>query len=190
MAALGGMITDVSCNFAVCGNMSIAWGRVHKMDIGENAPTCTHPTGVRKYSSKGKIGCNHMCEERYITLIKNIPISFRNRMKELRFDYLVVLLYLALLFGVTMAVYHLFFKGIPKMNETQSQLIALLTSVIPIILIFAYLDYAKDGSIGKRKASLKLVYKRKSFQSSVIRNVIKIFTMATRTYEYDSWNLY
>ncbi|WP_434533510.1 RDD family protein [Arcanobacterium hippocoleae] len=72
-----------------------------------------------------------------------------------------------------MAVYHLVFKGIPKMNELQSQLIALLTSVIPIILIFAYLDYSKDGSIGKRKAGLKLVYKHKSFEASLIRNLIK-----------------
>ncbi|XCB37075.1 RDD family protein [Arcanobacterium hippocoleae] len=78
-----------------------------------------------------------------------------------------------MLFGVAVAVYHLVFKGIPKMNELQSQLIALLTSVIPIILIFAYLDYSKDGSIGKRKAGLKLVYKHKSFEASLIRNLIK-----------------
>ncbi|MEG9283452.1 RDD family protein [Aerococcus urinae] len=111
--------------------------------------------------------------KREIMLLKNNPISFKNRIKELFFDYLVILLYLALLFGVSMAAYHLFFKGIPIMNETQSQLIALLTSVIPLILIFAYLDYSKDGSIGKRKASLKLVYKHKSFQASFIRNFIK-----------------
>ncbi|MFR4763257.1 MAG: hypothetical protein ACLT9V_01795 [Anaerococcus obesiensis] len=72
-----------------------------------------------------------------------------------------------------MAVYYLFFKGIPKMNELQSQLIALLTSVIPIILIFSYLDYSKEGSIGKRKSGLKLVYKHKSLKSSFIRNLIK-----------------
>lgn len=105
--------------------------------------------------------------------MKNNPISCKNRMKELFFDYLVLLLYLVLLFGVAMTVYHLFFRGIPKMNEVQSQLVALLTSVIPIILIFAYLDYAKDGSVGKRKAGLKLVYKHRSFRASFIRNVIK-----------------
>lgn len=106
-------------------------------------------------------------------LMKNNPISFKNRMKELFFDYLVILLYLVLLFGVTVSVYYLFFKGIPKINEPQSQFIALLTSVIPIILIFAYLDYSKDGSLGKRKAGLKLIYEHKSFQASFIRNFIK-----------------
>ena len=106
-------------------------------------------------------------------LINNNPISLKKRMKELVFDYLLILLYLAFLFGVSMAVYHLFFKGIPKMNELQSQLIALLTSVIPIILIFSYLDYSKEGSLGKRKAGLKVVYKHKSLKSSFIRNLIK-----------------
>ncbi len=72
-----------------------------------------------------------------------------------------------------MSVYHLFFKVIPKMNELQSQLIALLTSVIPIILIFSFLDYSKDGSLGKRKAGLKVVYKHESLKASFIRNVIK-----------------
>ena len=105
--------------------------------------------------------------------MSNNPISLKKRMKELFFDYLLILLYLALLFGVSMAVYHLFFKGIPKMNELQSQLIALLTSVIPIVLIFSYLDYSKDGSFGKRKAGLKLVYKHKSLKASFIRNLIK-----------------
>ncbi|MGH2116036.1 RDD family protein [Aerococcus urinaeequi] len=104
---------------------------------------------------------------------KNNPISFKNRLKELFIDYIVILLYLVLLFVVMMAVYYLFFNGIPQMNELESQLIALFTSVIPIILIFAYLDYSKDGSIGKRKAGLKLVYKHKSFQASFIRNLIK-----------------
>ena len=37
------------------------------------------------------------------------------------------------------------------MTELQSQLIALVTSVIPIILIFTYLDYSKEGSIGNEK---------------------------------------
>ena len=111
--------------------------------------------------------------------INNNPISLKKRMKELFFDYLLILLYLTFLCGVSMAVYHLFFKGIPKMNEILSQLIALLTSVIPIILIFSYLDYSKDGSIGKRKAGLKVIYKHKSLKASFKRNVIKFLPWQT-----------
>lgn len=105
--------------------------------------------------------------------IKKNSISFKNRIRELFFDYLVIILYLSLLFVVIMVGYYLFFKGIPKVSELQSQMIALFTSVIPIILIFAYLDYKKDGSIGKQKAGLKLFYKNKSFKASLIRNLIK-----------------
>lgn len=111
--------------------------------------------------------------------MKNNPVSLKKRIKELFFDYLVIILYLIVLFVVAMSVYHLFFKGIPKMTELQSQLIALVTSVIPIILIFTYLDYSKEGSIGKRQAGLKLVYKHKSFQASFIRNLIKFLPWQT-----------
>ncbi|MBU5609473.1 RDD family protein [Aerococcus urinae] len=130
-----------------------------------------------------------------IMLIKNNPIPLKNRMKELFLDYLLTLLYLALLFGISLVVYRLFFKGIPKMNELQAQVIALLTSVIPMILLFAYLDYSKDGSMGKRKAGLKLVYKDKSFLTSLIRNVIKFLpwqighmsTIHGIYADYDTW---
>ena len=105
--------------------------------------------------------------------IRNNQIRFKQRMKELIFDYLFIILYLFVIFLVSMAVYFLFFNGIPKMSEPQAQLIVILTSVIPIILIFAYLDYSKDGSIGKQKSGLKLIYKHKSFRASFIRNLIK-----------------
>ncbi|MGF3225978.1 RDD family protein [Facklamia sp. P12932] len=104
---------------------------------------------------------------------KNNTIPIRKRVKELFFDYLFILLYLVLLFGIAMSVYIFFFKGIPEMNELQAQLISILTSVIPIILIFSYLDYSKDGSFGKRKVGLTLVYKEKSIKASLIRNGIK-----------------
>ncbi|MGX7108674.1 RDD family protein [Facklamia miroungae] len=108
-------------------------------------------------------------------LINNNAIPIRKRMKELLFDYLVILLYLVLLFGIAMSIYMCLFKGIPQMNELQAQLIAILTSVIPIILIFSYLDYSKDGSLGKSKSGLILVYKKKSIEASLIRNCIKFF---------------
>lgn len=106
-------------------------------------------------------------------ICKNNAIPFKKRMKELFFDYLVILAYLVLLFGIVISIYIFFFKGIPEMNESQSQQIALFTSIIPLVLIFSYLDYSKNGSIGKRKAGLKLVYKQKSIKASLIRNCVK-----------------
>ena len=47
------------------------------------------------------------------------------------------------------------------------------TSVLPITLLFTFLDYTKNGSFGKAKAGLQLVYKKKTVQASLLRNTIK-----------------
>jgi len=79
------------------------------------------------------------------------PISFKKRMIELLF----------------------FFNGIPEYTEIQSQCLVFFTSVFPITLLFTFLDYTKNGSFGKAKAGLQLVYKKKTVQASLLRNTIK-----------------
>lgn len=101
----------------------------------------------------------------------NIPI--KNRLIELLVDYLIIIVYLVLLLIVNLGIILFIFKGMPKYTEMQAQLIATFTSVIPIILIFSYLDYFKNGSIGKRVSGLKLTYTNQSFSSSLLRNIIK-----------------
>ena len=100
-------------------------------------------------------------------------ISFKKRMIELLFDYLFILAYLALLFLGSMLFYTIFFNGIPEFTEIQSQCLVFFTSVLPIILLFTFLDYTKNGSFGKAKAGLQLVYKKKTVQASLLRNTIK-----------------
>lgn len=100
-------------------------------------------------------------------------ISFKKRMIELLFDYLFILAYLALLFLGSMLFYTIFFNGIPEFTEIQSQCLVFFTSVLPIILLFTFLDYTKNGSFGKAKAGLQLVYKKKKVQASLLRNTIK-----------------
>ena len=101
------------------------------------------------------------------------PIPFKKRMIEFLFDYLFILAYLVLLFSSSMLIYIIFFNGVPEFAEIQSQWLVFLTSILPITLLFTYLDYAKDGSLGKGKAGLQLVYQKKMIQASLIRNVIK-----------------
>lgn len=101
------------------------------------------------------------------------PISVKKRMIEFLFDYLFILAYLLILFLGSMLIYIIFFNGIPEFTEIQSQCLVFLTSVLPIILLFTYLDYKKNGSFGKAKAGLELVYQKKTVQASLIRNVIK-----------------
>ncbi|MBM7562152.1 RDD family protein [Fusibacter tunisiensis] len=99
-------------------------------------------------------------------------LTWKMRLRELFIDYICILIYLIILFGITMGIYLVVLKGIPEFNELQSQLVALLTSVIPIVLIFSFWDYSK-GSIGKRKAGLELYYANKTFGASLVRNIIK-----------------
>ena len=101
------------------------------------------------------------------------PISFKKRMIEFLFDYLFILAYLGLLFLSSMLIYIIFFNGVPEFTEMQSQCLAFFTSVLPITLLFTFLDYTNNGSFGKAKAGLQLVYQKKTVQASLIRNSIK-----------------
>ena len=89
------------------------------------------------------------------------PISVKKRMMEFLFDYLFILAYLVFLFIVSMLIYIIFFNGVPEFTEIQSQWLAFFTSVLPIMILFTFLDYAKNGSLGKIKAGLELVYQKK-----------------------------
>ena len=99
-------------------------------------------------------------------------IKIVDRIKELVIDWLVVCIYLIILAIISILFYIIVFKGIPKVTELQSQLIATITSVIPIIIIFSILDF-KRGSIGKQKLGLKSYFKERKFKYSVIRNIVK-----------------
>ena len=101
------------------------------------------------------------------------PIPVKKRMIELLFDYLFILAYLVLLFLGSMFIYIIFFNGIPEFTEIQSQCLVFFTSVLPITLLFTFLDYTKNGSFGKAKAGLQLVYMKKTVQASLLRNTIK-----------------
>ena len=97
--------------------------------------------------------------------VNNIRIL--DRIKELVIDWIVICVYLIILAIISISFYMIVFKGIPKVTEIQSQIIATITSVIPIIIIFSILDFRR-GSIGKQKVGLKLYFKY-----SVIRNIVK-----------------
>lgn len=96
------------------------------------------------------------------------------RFKGLFYDWLFICAYLILLLIMTLAVYLFIFKGIPEFTSYQSQLIATLTSVFPIIIIFSIMEGTEHfASWGKRKAHLKVIYKVNPIKGSVIRNTFK-----------------
>jgi uncharacterized RDD family membrane protein YckC len=105
-------------------------------------------------------------------MIKDNKISCKKRLKELLIDYMVILLYLLLLFTLTMVFSALFINDTPDFKEIHLQIISFFTSVLPIVLIFSFLDYGK-GSLGKQKTGLKVYYRIKSPWASILRNIIK-----------------
>jgi hypothetical protein len=100
--------------------------------------------------------------------------GIRLRLKELLFDCLFICGLLLLLFIITLLFYFRVFKGIPEFTNMQSQLIATITSVVPIIIVFSIMEGSKHfASWGKRKANLIIIYKGDPMKGSIIRNILK-----------------
>jgi len=99
-------------------------------------------------------------------------IAAKTRVKELLFDWLAIVACLPCLFGAAMLFYTFVLGAIPELAEREAQLIATFSSVVPIILVFSFLDY-RGGSPGKRAAGLRLHFESKTFLNCLLRNIIK-----------------
>lgn len=107
-------------------------------------------------------------------LLKDNPISKKQRLTELLVDWLMICLYLISLFLIIIVInYFVYGEVFPSQDEQYSQFIATFTTTIPITLAFAWLDYKYAGSLGKHFAGLRLRFKEASFGRSLLRNVIK-----------------
>lgn len=96
------------------------------------------------------------------------------RLKAIFFDWLFICGYLLLILILALFFYFLVFKGIPEFTNLQSQFIATFTSVIPIVAILSIMEGTKNfASWGKKKATLKIIYKGTPMKGSIIRNTLK-----------------
>lgn len=96
------------------------------------------------------------------------------RSKSLIFDWLFICAYLLFLFVLTIIFYFLVLHEIPEFTNLQSQLIATLLSVVPIMIVFSMMEGSNNfASWGKKKANLKVIYKSMPMRSSFIRNIFK-----------------
>ena len=92
------------------------------------------------------------------------PISVKKRMIEFLFDYLFILAYLVLLFIISMLIYIIFFNGVPEFTEIQSQWLVFFTSVLPITLLFTFLDYEKMAVLERQKRDFNWSTRKKQFR--------------------------
>lgn len=96
------------------------------------------------------------------------------RFKALLYDYIIILFYLLILLGVSIGLYFLIFGTIPEFNHLESQLIAFLTTVLPITIFFTITESKYPyASYGKRKAGLVIKYQSNPITGSIIRNILK-----------------
>lgn len=103
-----------------------------------------------------------------------IITNFKLRIKALFIDYLCIVLYLLILFALTMGIYFIFFDGIPEFTEKSSQWIAFVTTVLPVTIYYTYKESGESSaSLGKKKAGLRVKYLRNPIIGSIIRNVFK-----------------
>lgn len=83
-------------------------------------------------------------------------------------------IYIVLLFSVTMLFYTILFGEIPEISQVGTQIIAALTTVVPICVFSTIYEVkSKYGSIGKRKMGLKVVSSSNSLYHPIIRNTVK-----------------
>ena len=96
------------------------------------------------------------------------------RIKALLWEWIFISTYLIALLFLTLLFYYFVVGSIPVFSETQSQWIAFLTSILPIICIFTFWECKTPyASIGKRKIGLIVRYRQNPIRGSIIRNVFK-----------------
>ncbi|TVT27651.1 RDD family protein [Salinicoccus cyprini] len=96
------------------------------------------------------------------------------RFKALFFDWLFILVCLVVVAILNFIITFFILDGIPQYTSVQAQLIATFCSVVPIILIFSYMEgRAPYASFGKRRTGLKVVYRGNPVAGSLIRNTMK-----------------
>ncbi|MFV8785376.1 hypothetical protein [Aerococcus urinaeequi] len=96
-----------------------------------------------------------------------VPLSIRiqKSLKEYLIDYLIII--------------YAVMSGIAEVSLLQSNLLSFFTSVLPVVLIFTYMDYT-GSSFGKKKAYIKLVFQQKTVAKCPASKYREVHPLATR----------
>ena len=101
-------------------------------------------------------------------------VKLKLRLKALLIDYLFIMAYLLVLAMFISSIYWFFFDGIPVFTENQSQWVAFLTTILPVVLYFTIREAkAPYATFGKAKTGLEIKYSVSPLRSSFIRNGLK-----------------
>ena len=99
------------------------------------------------------------------------------RLKAFAVDYCIILIYIGLLFGITLLISKIFSVSLQNVGAVSGQLIGFATLTLPVILYFTLFENSKHaGTLGKRMFDLEVVSKnlsKASFGQLLIRNCVK-----------------
>jgi uncharacterized RDD family membrane protein YckC len=107
-------------------------------------------------------------------LIKSIVYK---RVKAFAIDYLIILLYVGILFLITLSVSRILSLNPERLSPFKAQLLGFTTLTLPVVLYFTLLERSKHAaSIGKRKTRLQVVSSggtKAALGQLILRNCIK-----------------
>mgnify|MGYP003782965689 FL=1 len=98
----------------------------------------------------------------------------KKRFLALLIDYVIIWIYLILLLLLFAVIYIIFFDSVPVFNETASHLMSLFTTVVPVTIVFSYMEYKYPyATFGKKRMGLEVAYKNRSYGKSLLRSALK-----------------
>lgn len=96
------------------------------------------------------------------------------RFSALLIDWVLILLYGALLLGGFLAFYFWRYQEIPLVTETSSHLLAFFTMTLPVVLYCTWSEaHPPYMTSGKRKQQMEVHHQRAPLRGSIIRNIGK-----------------
>jgi len=102
--------------------------------------------------------------------------TLKKRFLALFLDYLIILCYMAALFGVNMFIYLVILDGTPRFDELGMNLIS-LTLIVPVLLYSIIMEASKKhATVGKLKMKISVASVKKGPVKPwqiIVRNLIK-----------------
>lgn len=102
--------------------------------------------------------------------------TLKRRFLALLFEYLTILGYMIILFGISMFIYFVILDGVPTFNELGMNLVS-LTLIVPVVLFSIITESSeKHATLGKMKIKLTVAStksNRVKLWQIIVRNIIK-----------------
>ncbi len=95
------------------------------------------------------------------------------RVKAFLIDYLVISMYLVILLGINLLINPSVFEGGLQASQLQTHLIAFVSSVLPVILVFSLLEARYKKTMGAHVMKITIQYADNPYRRSLLRNALK-----------------